>query len=297
MKPLLISMMQGLGDAVYQRPFVRAQSEIRPVFIDSCWPEVYADIPGLNLVKPNPRYRTQAKNVARLHDFSWASFPLEHEKAQFTYALVHPGTICEELERHVGLAGQPFVFDLPDFGPSPVLSSKPVAVLRPVTTRAEWKNLARSPLPQYLVEASEVLKAEGFHVVLIADVDPPAEWLEGELPEADEVFIHGELVAPRLLALLQHAAVVVGGSGFIIPTSIAHRTPIVVIGGGQGGHNRPERVTDPRMDLSSVRFVLPDRYCMCQNHKHNCDKRISLFPSKFRRTLRDAVAAGRRAAA
>jgi ADP-heptose:LPS heptosyltransferase len=243
------------------------------------------------------RYRTQAKNLARLESFPWATVPRDHRAAYFTYALRRPGSILDELEKYVPLEGRPFVFDLPDFGPSPVREAKPVAVLRPVTLRAEWKNSARAPRPEYIAQAATVLHHAGFHVVAVADLEDGAEWLEGEMPMADEHLVHGELAAPELLALIQHAAVVVGGSGFIIPTAIAHRTPLVVIGGGQGGHNAPERVTDPRMDTRAVRFVLPDRYCRCTNSRHACDKEIDNFSVRFRAALLEVVNARKEVAA
>lgn len=289
-RPLLIRAMYGLGDGVYQRPFIRAQSELRPVYVTTPWPELYADLPAVHPVRPvRMQYRTQAKNLARLEAFPWATPPRACDRAYFTYALRRHGSILQELERYVPLAGRPFVFDLPDFGPSPVVAVKPVAVVRPVTTRAEWQNTARAPRPEYIAQAASVLRHAGFHVVAIADIEQPAEWLEGEMPQADEYFVRGELAAPQLLALIQHAAVVVGGSGFIIPTSIALGTPLVVIGGGQGGHNGPERVTDPRMDTSRVRFVLPDAYCPCTSPRHDCDKEISRFPVRFRDALLEAI--------
>jgi hypothetical protein len=280
-RSLLITCMRGLGDGVYQRPFIRAQGEVESVYIDTPWPELYADLPGVHPVRPRAMpYRTQAKNIART-GYQWAIAPRNVRRKQFTYALVRGGPICGELERHVDLAGRPFRFDLPNFGPAPLMAPLPIAVIRPVTTRQEWKNLARSPDPKYILEASRILRSMGFYVVAVADIDPPAEWLEGEMPEADAYFVRGELSVTELLALIQNAGVLVGGSGFIVPVGIAARVPLIVIGGGQGGHNAPELVTDPRMDLSLARFVLPDRYCRCQNPQHDCDKAFANFPGRF----------------
>lgn len=294
--PLFIRAMLGLGDGVYQRPFIRAQAESRAVYVTTAFPELYADLPAVHPVAPHRSLRTQAKNAAR-HS-SWAAVPKLHERRFFTYSLRRPGSILSELEKLVGLDGRPFRFDLPDCGESPVQTARPVAVLRPVTTRAEWSNTARAPLPEYITQAAVVLRAAGFHVVAVADVDPPHEWLEGELPAADEYYLRGELLPRQLLALIQHAAVVVGGSGFIVPVAIAAGTPLVVISGGQGGHNAPERLTDPRMDLSRTRFVMPDRFCMCVKKAGRCcDKRIAAFPQRFRHALMAVTAAARAEAA
>lgn len=295
--PLFIRAMAGLGDSVYQRPFIRAQAEVRPVYVQTPWPEMYEDLAAVHPVRPaHMPLRTQAKNMAR--PARWWTVPVPHEKKYFSYSLRRDGTILDELEKYVGLEGRPLVFDLPDFGPSPVQASRPVAVLRPVTTRKEWENRARAPLPQYIAQAALVLRHAGYHVVAVADIERPWEWLEGEMPEADEYFMHGELLPRQLMALIQHAGVVVGGSGFIVPCAIAAGAPLIVISGGQGGHNHPDRLTDPRMDLSRTRFVLPDRFCGCiKKGGICCDKHISNFPQQFRHALLAATAAGRAEAA
>lgn len=285
---MLILGMGGLGDGVFQRPFVRAQSEVRPVYITTPWPELYADLPNVHPVKPwSMDLRTQQKNIARHR--VWANTPHPHIRRSFSYSLRKPGTILQEMETMVGLEGRPFIFDLPDFGPSPVNTRKPIAVIRPVTIRAEWQNTARAPLPEYIAQAALLLRAQGFHVVNVADIDPPNEWLVGEMPEADEHYTAGELAPKALLALMQHAAVVVGGVGFIVPAAIAQHVPLIVIGGGQGGHNAPKRITDQRMDLSRTRFVMPDRYCDCVGRTHDCAKEISAFDAKFLAALAEVT--------
>jgi ADP-heptose:LPS heptosyltransferase len=287
--PLLILGMGGLGDGVYQRPFVRAQAEARPVYITTPWPELYSDLPDVHPVEPwSMNLRTQLKNIAR-HP-SWATVPRTYTRANFTYSLRDPGTIVEELERHVPLDGHEFIFDLPDFGPSPVTSSKPIAVIRPVTIRKEWPNFARAPRPEYVAEAARMLMDDGYHVVAVADIDPPSEYLVGEMPPAHDYFVQGELTPREVLALMQHSAVVVGGVGFIVPVAIAQRVPLVVIAGGQGRHNAPKRVTDPRMDTSRARFILPDIYCECAGRHHQCPKAISGFDGKFRAALHEVAA-------
>lgn len=295
MKPLLIRTMQGLGDAVYQRPFIRAQSELREVYVDSCWPETYRDLPNVHPVQPRPRFRTQAKNLRRLADFPWATAPRDCDRALFTYSLQRPGTICAELERRVGLAGRPFVFDLPSFGPSPI--TPPYAVLRPVSARREWLNTARNPEPAYIAEAARLLKAAGYWVICVADLAAGAEILLGDLPQADVYWTAGELEQPELFALIEGASVVVGGSGWIVPVSVAYRTPAVIIGGGQGRHNAPERLIDPRMDGSRVRFLLPDQYCRCKYPRHACQKTITDFEQRFRDALQAVAPASAEVAA
>lgn len=80
---------------------------------------------------------------------------------------------------------------------------------------------------------------------------------------------------------VEHAAVVITPVGWALPAAIAYKTPVYVVAGGRGGHNAPEIVTDPAMDLSRVGWAIPDNYCRCEAWDHHCDKRISNFDSKF----------------
>lgn len=286
-RPLAIHMMLGIGDSVYQRPFVRAQALTRPVYIDTSWPELFSDLPGVHFVKPNTTLRTQAKHVTKLNGFPWEDAPAECDRKKFTYVLVAPGSIAAELERHVGLDGQPFVFDLPDFGPSEIPG--PYAVIRPVSIRKEWTAIARTPDPSYIEQAARILKASGFTVVCVADIDGTQETLVGHMPEADLYFTNGELDLSALFSLVKNAAVVVGGSGWIIPVCLAYRTPAVIIAGGLGHYNSPERVIDNRMDGSRMRFVMPVPYCRCMQPRHKCRKFIPDFVEKFTHAVTELV--------
>ena len=288
--------MGGLGDNIFQRPFVKVRAAEGATYLSTPWPELYSDIPGLKFVAPwKMELRTQQKNMKRVPDEVWEPGVPRHDRTGTCwYSLANrfdPPGIMSEMEHRSGISlrGR-WSFDLPDFGPSPVRTKRPVAVVRPVTTRKEWMANARAPMPGYVCKAARMLRRAGYYVVVIADIEEPYEWLEGEMPVADRLAVHGEFVVPQLMALIQHAAVVVGGVGFIVPAAIAAGTPLVVIGGGMGGQNAPSLVTDPRMDLERTRFILPDRYCLCRNRGHGCDKEISDFQARFGEALDEVLA-------
>lgn len=56
-------------------------------------------------------------------------------------------------------------------------------------------------------------------------------------------------------------------------------------GGGNGGYNHPDKITDSMMDLSKITFEYPDNYCMCTDMRHKCNKQISNFNDKFKAYL------------
>lgn len=302
--PLVIYAMEGMGDAVYQRPLVRYHAERRgTVYLRTSWPEIFEDIPGVRFIRPDSTdLRTQTLNIGRRPDAFWARPPLTAERIRARYALTKPGeTILAELKRCYGVPGAaPLTMDLPDFGHPPV-RYKRYAVIRPVTLRKEWLNSARAPKPEYVAQAADILHAQGYRVVSVASLEPERnqEWLEGTAPFADREFLHGELDVTQLGALVQNAAVVVGGVGWIVPFSVAAHTPAVFIAGGQGGYNAPGIVTDRRhMDLSRVGWTMPDRYCAdCRMRLHACDKAIADFGDRFTAELERVTALGREEAA
>jgi hypothetical protein len=281
--------MGGLGDNIYQRPLVRHFAEAGPVWLSTPYPEIYADLENVRPVRwATLDLRCQMKNMERQSADTWHLPPAAVRQVRLLYALRDMrSSISSELETHAGVRLPGLTMDLPDFGAPPL--EAPYAVIRPATVRREWSNPARNPRPQYLNEAAKVLRRGGLKVVCVADIDGRREWLEGELPDADVYWIRGELDTTRLLALVQHASVVVGGVGWLVPAALADRVPAVIVGGGVGGHNAPEVLVDRRMDAGRMRFLLPDRYCRCRNNRHQCEKTIRDFPSRFSAALAEVT--------
>ncbi|MET4240277.1 hypothetical protein [Bradyrhizobium sp. RT10b] len=291
---LLVTCQHGLGDNIYSRPFVRAAAlkDSGPVYLSTPWPELFEDLKmyGVQFVRPETRLRTQAKNVERQRPGLWVGAPLNARTVRVGYngATLKAGlSVPRAIERVLPLRGAPFVFDLPYMGVSPVTTiGQPLAVIRPATVRREWFNAARNPKPEYIAAiAAELMTTH--HVVVVADLQDGAEWLEGELPPHHQAFVRGELTVRDLLALVAAADVVVGGVGWIVPAALALTRPAFIILGGHGGHNAPALITDARMNLSQIYFAAPTEYCRCTDMKHNCTKEIPDLRLKwdtFRRT-------------
>jgi hypothetical protein len=278
MRPILIRGMWGLGDNVYARPFVRAAALQYQVHLETPWPELYEDL-DIKFVLGKRKLRTQLKNIARQPRERWLR-PLPMREVQVSYGgdLTTAASIINALEQRwharLRVAFDPALFDLPDMGPPPFASERPIAVVRPVTVRMEWRGEARNPRPEYVNEIAAELMAT-HTVVAVADLEPGQEWAVGELPPAHHYRLFGELKVRELLALVRDADVVIGGVGWIVPAGLALRTKVFVVLGGHGGHNAPAKITDPRLDLSRIGFAMPERFCQCTNMLHNCDKTIA----------------------
>ncbi|HSX49932.1 MAG TPA: hypothetical protein VLF09_03180 [Cellvibrio sp.] len=270
---MLIYGMQGLGDNIYQRAFIKQLPQ--PLFIQTPWPELYSDLRA-NFVMPATRLRTQTKNINR--NDCWISASSAQKILRIGYG---DEGIYTGMRRSFGI--EPGELDLPDFGESPVQGK--YAVIRPVSVRAEWRADSRNPEPEHVNACADILRARGYTVVSVADFKDGEEWPVGDLPDTDQQFHAGELSVSELMALIQNAAVVVGGIGWIVPASIAAKTPAWIVCGGQGGFNHPHLITDVTMDLTRIHFAMPENYCRCKERQHNCNKWIENHDERFAKWL------------
>lgn len=279
--PLHIIGQKGLGDSIYARPFIKDAASRYELFLTTPWPELYSDLP-VRFVRPETQLRTQAKNVAMQESTRWVD-PPPCRAIQFTYgakSLRRFGSIMSALRRIWPL--ESYQFDLPLFdGCLPFLcADKPIAFVRPVTTRAEWCNTARNPKPEYIAHIAAHLM-QTHRVVLVADIERDKEWIEGELPPHHAAYLRGELRMREMLLMLAYADVAVGGVGWLVPASIALGVKAFIVLGGQGGHNAPSVITDPGMNLDNIHFATPKDYCQCANMKHDCPKEIPDLATKW----------------
>lgn len=278
-RPVVVEGMYGLGDSIYQRAFLK---NMPGAYVVTPWPELYADL-EVKPVRPQTRLRTQAKNAVRSR-ITWHTPPADATRMRIGYSPrdLAAGSILDAMQRQFGVeAGG---YDLPRER-SPLRVGRPVAIVRPVTERAEWHNSARNPLPEYVSLAARELRRRGYYVVSVADLEPGKEWLVGQPPPADMTLHAGQWTVRQLLGAVQAADVVVGGVGWVVPACIAAGTPLYVIHGGQGGHNQRSKITAPWMDLSKVGWAEPDEMCMCTDMRHNCNKEIHGFDAGFRAWL------------
>lgn len=283
MPSILVKTMMGLGDTIYQRSVLRHLTG--DAYVETAWPELYADL-GVRCVKAVTALRTQRKSATSSH-YSWWKTPPDAPVLYIHYNPVTlPGSNIQALLAKAARINEPPVMDLPSLPPAPLALDRPYAVVRPSTLRREWLNPARAPASAYLAQAAAVLRDRGYFVVSVADLAPGEEWLEPPEPPADLYLHHGELRVLELLSLVRHAAVVVGGVGWVVPAAIASQTPLYCVLGGQGGHNAPERITDPStMNLSRIGWAIPDQFCRCSLKTHSCSKHITGFEEGFKTWL------------
>lgn len=272
---MYVEGMYGLGDNIYQRAIVRALPG--PVYLKTPWPQLYADLPNVLPVQPMTRLRTQRKNAARA--WRWHTVPA-HLGLRRAHYVHHPGTMLEGLAAAYGVQLDTVTFDLPAF-PSRAELTHPYMLVRPATVRSEWRADGRNPRPEYLQQATQAARDAGFVTVSVADLAAGEEWCDGTPPHADLQFHHGELTVEQLLGLVRGAAGVIGGVGWLLPAAIAYQVPMLLLYGGWGGANGPQRILDSRLNVRRIRQVFPDRFCLCRDPFHDCDKTITTLEAQI----------------
>jgi hypothetical protein len=278
-RPFHVIGMHGLGDNIYARAFVRQLPG--EVYLSTPWPQLYKDLPNVKFVPCSSRLRTQAKNIST-YSVPLTSIPTDAQTIQVQYTVKDfaNGSLIDGIKRCFGV--EPGEFSLPEFD-SPVLSTKPIAVIRPVTVRSEWKNLARNPDAAYVSWIAEQLK-ETHHIVSVADLEKGKEWLDGEEPFAHQRFHNGELNIQELLGLIGKADIVVGGVGWIVPACLSLGTKAFIVMGGHGGHNAPEKIIPSGVE-HRITFAMPDKFCRCTSMQHRCNKTISNLEEQWSRFM------------
>lgn len=268
--------MQGLGDNIYQRAVLHALG--RPVYLETAWPQLYAEMDVL-CVQPHTILRTQLKNIA--HGHAWHRPPRNLQPQRMGYGST--GSMLQSMCESVGASQRRVRFD----GPNVIIPGRrPYIVVRPATVRAEWRADARNPDPRHIATAALAARDAGYDVISVADLAEGKEWVVDPLPFAHEQLHRGELGFTELLGLIAGADGVIGGVGWLAPAAVAYRVPMLLLYGGAGGYNGPQRIFDNPMDLSRIVQVVPDNFCMCRDNQHNCDKTTTALEPHIARFFR-----------
>lgn len=294
MSRILVECMQGIGDQIYSRPFVRLLAQDHDVYLKCVLPDLYSDM-RVKFIDPGvPAYRTQRKNFTPVE---FVPLPEVDQTINWHYGRLElkKHGIVSHMEHAFGFepGRNKLEFTLPVWKDAEqmldwnILTDKKIAIVRPPTVRKEWINVSRNPNPHYVNWCARMLRDAGYYVISIADCEEGEEWLEGDEPPADLHLHHGELGLKGTLSLIKRAHLVVGGSGFIIPASVSAGTNLFVIFGGRGEYDNPHKVFDLRMDMKKIGWAMPENFCRCNQMEHDCDKTIKNLDDQFYRFMRE----------
>lgn len=263
-----IDGMRGLGDNIYQLGFVHALADQgHQVTVVTPWPELYKNVPDIQFHRIHTTLRTQAKNMKRVPVELWST------ETSFDKRLkIHYGAGVNIPDDFKKLFGVDPVWKFPKFKGLKLV--KPYIVVRPSTLRKEWFAASRNPKAGYINQVIDWLKSD-YQIISVADFEDGQEWPDDVLPYADVKYHKGELSMTELMGLCQGAAGIVGGVGWIVPFAAVSNIPAFIICGGNGGYNHPDKLVNDTMNFDRLHFIKPDKYCMCIDMTHDCNKEIS----------------------
>lgn len=296
----LIKCMEGIGDQIYVRPFIKAYAEIHSsesVFVDTTLPFLFSDLPVQFVKRQNAQYRTQKAALAK-NDVKMVDLPKKIDKTIYQHYSnddLKNFNIIGNLTKRFGVLEEQLVqLSLPDALSIPnsmtfrslKLAGRKIAVVRPVTYRVEFHCTTKAPLPGYVAWCAKLLREAGYFVISIADCVEGEEWIVGDEPPADLKLHAGELGLAQTLGLIREADLVIGGPGFIVPAAIAAGTDLFIIFGGRGGFDNPYHLLDLRLNTKSkLGWAIPNNFCRCKFWTHDCDKTINDLDSQFFRYM------------
>lgn len=291
MSKILVHCMEGIGDQIYMRPFIRMLAEDNEVHLSTVLPDLFSDLNVKFVSRPDSLYRTQKKNATHVKYEEQQKYDREI-LTKYTKEHLQNNSIISHFESTFGfnVGDTNPLFNLPYFGAHDVdlPRGKKIAIIRPVTIRKEWACKTRAPRSEYIAWCCSELKKAGYYTISIADTEPGLEWIEGEIPNADLKLHKGELGLYKTLSLMEDADIVVGGSGFIIPAVMSMAKPsLFVIFGGRGLYDNPHKVFSFKTNMKKIGWVLPDRFCRCSLMEHDCDKTISNLDDHFYKFMKE----------
>ena len=297
--PLILQGMHGLGDCLHQRAIVRQLAQRFDLWLETSWPLVYWDIPGLKLLARGTRLRTQLKNAAREEKLFTRHPPppwVPAIKVEYPPVYVRAfGSVLGAMCARVGVPKEDFRLPLrPQWleKADKVLKgvTKPVMLFRPLVTRREWTGgQTRNPIPADYERLFHSI-APRFHVVSVADLEHDAEWLIGNRLTTDQKFHRGELDAETLFGIAARSALIFGAPGFQTVLGQAIGTPGVTVFGGY------EDASSFSAGASYAPWLAiePETPCPCWRHDHECPKDIDIAKATERlKEFTDAVLSAR----
>lgn len=282
--PPLVSGYLGWGDTFWVRPIIRKLADIFGVAYNvSALPDFWWDDKRIRCVMPYTNLHTQKKVIQEADPGEWYKVPKDYADISLSYekayhAKLEDGvTILSALEAGVGISlGDDVDFHFPvrpeweELARSQLPKSrKPICVVKQGTVRSEWQNPARSCKDEYIQHLIDRHKKD-FFFVSVGDNAPGREWPLVQLENVDCRLENGQLNLYEILGLIGIATITLGSQCFLLPASLATKTPTFAI---YGGWVHPQRVMDRRLDPHRRLYgeVYPTPFCDCRNANHDCD--------------------------
>lgn len=281
-QPIHVLGYFGIGDNIYQRPFIKRLCEIHQVvYLETPVPEIYVGCGGnVRFVRPKSMYlRTQQKIVDRMPDVLWTEPPPGVDTLRLAYHYPNNKGLCHRKGNSVV---ECFGAQIPGADPERdfrmtvpkawreaarehVSTNAPICLIKPPTLRKEWEVPSRNPLMRYYSMLINQFRND-FAFVSVADIQKGAERIDGKMPAVDLRLHKGQLTLPELVGLTAIAEVVICCPSFMLPMAAMTGTRTLCL---FGGYMAPPLIVEPWMDAE---VAAPMPFCNCFEPAHKCNK-------------------------
>lgn len=256
-----IKTYAGIGDNLYQRPFIKALSIKYDIFLDTPLPEIYHDL-DVTFVNEKPKIYPRIEEISFLH--YWNGF--ESGINIFDYfgqRCGYPLHNIETLDNSLPIKEEwGFAFRTP----------KPLCLVRPPTLRKSFINPARNPDIKYFQHLINRHK-EDYYFVSIGNLSENETLAGAELTGIDKEFMHGELSIGQVFYLMNISKLVICSPSFFVPAALALGCKCFCI---FGGYVKPELLISPKINTTNFFYAAPEPFCNCRDAMHECNKEINL---------------------
>lgn len=239
---VFLDSMHGLGDNIAQRGLVRhLLAKGHEVYINTPWPDVYYDCPGLKFVKTISSLRAQKRNIQKQSDRMTYDRPTSGTpvKIHYTWDLVQRyGSIPQAIAARAGVLDPVSTAfeDRTPFLQAPCAVAVNFYVYHPLTSRKEWPAIAaRNPDYKGYAELAQKIQniLRDCKPVSISDEEPGQEEIVKETMLKGALEYHkGELDFFSIGAHFLRSAFVMTSPGFFVHLCIALGVPVIVVFGG-----------------------------------------------------------------
>lgn len=276
----------GFGDCIWQYPFIKELcSKYKEVYLETSFPFIFHTLPNIKFVKPSggKSLHTCQAVISGYADSFWTQKPANIKVIQFPYYLTefrNNKNLIQCFNEGVDIPRQQIDYSLPLKSEwvkagagivNNIKTSKKICLLKIPSDRRDWKNLARTPKPEYYQRIIDKYKDE-YYFISIGNRN--TEIYLDDLKNIDLRFENGELPLTTIMGLASLVDMIITYNCFFYPLGVALKTRTFVIG---GGYTDPKMYTDfNRVDTSYLKVVTPDNQCTCINKSHVCPKDINV---------------------
>lgn len=264
----------GMGDNIYQIPFIRQLSKHGEVFIHTPFPELFQKMDKVHCLPASTTLKAQFKNMQGNKLYQRCRPKGTVIRFEYGSKFEKNQSIMQSFEHTVPLDEWFFEFEPPYSARADEILkrvSRPICIVRLPSVRDEWFNSSRNGKMEYFQLCIDRLKKD-YYLIAVGDIGNKERY-DGPCPSGIDEHLdrlgENQLELWDMVYLLKHSGMVLSIPCNILPLCQILKKKGFFIYGGYVPHRL---LNDTR--FYQVGYVEPDPFCLCVKNRHNCYKEI-----------------------